>query len=48
MNELDKPNNTDLISEFKHTLEQKYEQKQDSQMFKPDGEIRQCNEGLLF
>lgn len=26
----------------------KYEQKQESQMFKPDGEIRQCNEGFLF
>lgn len=35
MNELDKPNNTDLISEFKHTLEQKYEQKQDGTLESP-------------
>lgn len=25
---------------------QKYETKPESKMFKPDGEIRQCNEGL--
>ena len=25
---------------------EKYEPKKESQMFKPDGEIRQCNEGI--
>ena len=27
---------------------EKYEQKKESQMFKQDGEIRQCNEGYLI